>query len=353
MKRIKLAAVILSASILSLAGCTVSTSTDNPGSVTSGSANDTTTTAQSKPDESSDSANNQTGAEQSTAASDNAPQTTVGTEAPEESTPPAAAPEDIDWSAIPEIDEKDLQYVIHKAGKVNFDNIPPEERDKLEDGCVAIKKYTGDAEYIKIPQTIAGYSNIAVVDVNWGKNAKAIKFPDGISFAVYNSGCGSAANATAIFLPDTVEYIQGFSGLKSIEELTLPASLKAVGKTTFFKLDKLKTVTLGENIKEINVSAFSSCANLEAVNFPSTLANGECVIYSNAFAGCTALKSIVLPEGVKFSGRSQFKDCTALESVTLPDSLTELGEDMFSGCGNVKITYKGSVYDKNSIYEQF
>lgn len=344
--------MILSASILSLAGCAGSTSTDNPGSVTNGSANAAVTT-QSKTDETSDSVTNQTSEEQSTADSDNSSQGTEDTETPEESTPPAVAPEDIDWSAIPEIDEKDLQYVIHKAGHVNFDNIPTEERDKLEDGCVAIKKYTGDAEYIKIPQTIAGYSNIAVVDVNWGKNAKAIKFPDGISFAVYNSGCGSAANATAVFLPDTVEYIQGFSGLKSIEEFTLPASLKAVGKTTFFRLDKLRTVTLGENITEINVSAFSSCANLEVVNFPSALANGECVIYSNAFAGCTALKSIELPEGVKFSGSGQFKDCTALESVTLPDSLTELGTDMFSGCANVKITYKGNVYDENSIYEQF
>ncbi len=352
MKKIKLAAAVLSATIMSLAGCTPSTSTDNIDSLTNSPTN-TAVTTQDKPEDTSNLVNNQTSTEQSTAVSDSTPQSTASTESPGESAPPALTPEDIDWSAIPEIDEKDLQYVIHKAGQVNFDNIPMEERDKLEDGCVAIKKYTGDAECIKIPQTIAGYSNIAVVDVNWGKNVKAIKFPDGISFAVYNSGCGSAANATVISLPDTVEYIQGFSGLKSIEEFTLPASLKAVGKTTFFRLDKLKTVTLGENITEINVSAFSSCANLEAVNFPSTLANGECIIYSNAFAGCTALKSIVLPEGVKFSGSGQFKDCTALESITLPDSLTELGKDMFSGCGNVKIIYNGSVYDENSIYAQF
>lgn len=285
-------AVVLSA-VLSLTGCSGngSESSNIPASVANSSAS-TSSTAEgassvtdSKPEESS---------------AVSTPTESSDTSKPQEST---SAASDIDWSTIPEIDEKDIQYTIHKAGKVNFDNVPKEEREKLKDGCVAIKKYTGDAEYIKIPQTIAGMSNIAVVGVDWGKNAKAIKFPDGISFSVYNAGTGTAPNATSISLPDTVEYIQGFSGLKAIEEITLPKDLKTVGKTTFFRLENLKKVTFGEKVEVINVSAFSGCSGLE--------------------------------------------------KITLPDSVSSIGSAAFNGCTNVEISFKGKTYDEKNVEELY
>lgn len=173
----------------------------------------------------------------------------------------------------------------------------------MANGYVVIKRYKGDAEYIKIPQTIAGQSNIAVVGVDWGDNAKAIKFPDGISFSVYNAGTGKAPNATVISLPDTVEYIQGFSGLSSVEEIALPKNLKTIGKTTFFRLEKLKSVTFGDKVESIGVSAFSGCSGLE--------------------------------------------------KITLPDSVSTIGSAAFNGCANVEISFKGKTYDENNVNELY
>lgn len=295
---------------VSLAGCSGKNETSEPASLASNPANGTNSTyaanstpastpASSAPESTAASSAPESSAASSTIVS--APESSALESVPESK--PSVSAKDIDWSAVPEIDEKDIQYTIHKAGKVNFDNVPKEEREKLKDGCVVIKRYSGDAEYIKIPQTIAGISNIAVVGVDWGKNAKAIKFPDGISFSVYNAGTGTAPNVTSISLPDTVEYIQGFSGLKAIEEITLPKDLKTVGKTTFFRLEKLKKVTFGEKVEVINVSAFSGCSGLE--------------------------------------------------KITLPDSVSSIGSAAFKDCTNVEISFKGKTYDEKNVEELY
>lgn len=352
----------MSAAVLSLAGCgkketsaptnALTSKTDNTSSKSSTTSIVGGTSSAASSSIVADSISS-SAAESTSSVPESKPEESSVVSTPTESTPEESLPVQVDWSTVPEITEDDIEYSIQKAGQVNFDNVPKGEREKLKDGCVVIKKYNGDAEYINIPQTIAGQSNIAIVGVDWGKNAKAIKYPEGITFCVYNSGSGSASNVTSVSLPDTVEYIQNFSGLSSLAEITLPKNLKTVGKTTFFRRDKLKSVTFGDKIETINVSAFNSCKGLETVNFPSKFASGECVIGVNAFEGCTSLKSIELPEGIKFSGNGQFKNCTAFESITLPDTVTELGKDTFSGCGNIKINCKGKTYNEENVEQLY
>lgn len=69
--------------------------------------------------------------------------------------------------------------------------------------------------------------------------------------------------------------------------------------------------------------AFENCKMLEEVVFPSTedlYENGVGFeIGGNAFMGCTALKSVEIPEAVSTIGRGAFYHCHALESVVLPD----------------------------------
>lgn len=307
-------AVVLSA-VLSLTGCggNGSESANVPASV----ANSTTSTSSnvngassnangisSKTDSTSSKTNDTSSkADVTSSKTDDTSSAPSSSTSTAESKPAETAPVQVDWSTVPEIAESDIEYSVTKAGQGNFDNVPKEEREKMMNGYVVIKKYKGNAEYIKIPQTIAGQSHIAIVGVDWGENAKAIKYPDGISFSVYNSGTGKAPNATVISLPDTVEYIQGFSGLSSVEEITLPKNLKTIGKTTFFRLEKLKKVTFGEKVESIGVSAFSGCSGLE--------------------------------------------------KITLPDSVSTVGSAAFNGCANVEISFKGKTYDENNVKELY
>ena len=65
-------------------------------------------------------------------------------------------------------------------------------------------------------------------------------------------------------------------------------------------------------------------------------------IGGRGFAGCTSLKSIVLPKTLRYLGAESFKGCTALESVTFEDGINffydgayRFGTNVFEGCINL------------------
>ena len=63
-----------------------------------------------------------------------------------------------------------------------------------------------------------------------------------------------------------------------------------------------------------------------------TLDEGITGIQEDAFAGCTALKSVTLSKKLRYIGDRAFAGCTELCWVTLPASLVGIGEEAFSGC---------------------
>ena len=59
-------------------------------------------------------------------------------------------------------------------------------------------------------------------------------------------------------------------------------------------------------------------------------------IGDKAFADCTSLKSITIPESVTKIGNSAFKGCKSLKSIIIPDSVTEIDSLAFLGCSSLK-----------------
>lgn len=51
-----------------------------------------------------------------------------------------------------------------------------------------------------------------------------------------------------------------------------------------------------------------------------------------AFASCTSLTSITIPNSVTTIGDAAFFGCTSLKSITIPNSVTEMGDRVFYGC---------------------
>ena len=77
-------------------------------------------------------------------------------------------------------------------------------------------------------------------------------------------------------------------------------------------------------------SAFYKCTSLVSVTLPDTLKT----IGKQAFSGCTSLVSINIPNSVTEIGISTFANCSALASVTLPDSLTRINTAIFYKCSS-------------------
>ena len=62
-------------------------------------------------------------------------------------------------------------------------------------------------------------------------------------------------------------------------------------------------------------------------------------IGSSAFAYCSSLTSITIPDSVTSIGRIAFYECTLLKSVTIPDSVTSIGTEAFYSCTSLKEVY--------------
>ncbi len=96
----------------------------------------------------------------------------------------------------------------------------------------------------------------------------------------------------------------------------------------FLGCTNLKKVKLPKGLKKIGFQTFSECSALEEINLPSSLED----IGSNAFAYCSSLQNLKFPARLKHIGHNAFSFCDSLTEVFLPDSLEEIESYAFSDC---------------------
>jgi glucan-binding YG repeat protein len=89
----------------------------------------------------------------------------------------------------------------------------------------------------------------------------------------------------------------------------------------------IKKVVVGEGVTSISGNAFNLCASLSSVSLPSSLTS----IGISAFSCCTSLTSITIPSHVTTIREYAFVT-TGLTSVTIPASVTTIGERVFENC---------------------
>ena len=105
--------------------------------------------------------------------------------------------------------------------------------------------------------------------------------------------------------------------------------------------DSILAIEIGKDVNCIGMYAFSGLTHVKTVTFAEESACSTVMDY--AFSGCTALESMILPEGTLVIGEAAFSGCTALTEVTIPASVTSIGmrvidenqEDLisvFDGC---------------------
>ncbi len=127
------------------------------------------------------------------------------------------------------------------------------------------------------------------------------------------------------------------------EEIVLPKTIGTHTLTTigrgspaFSDCSSLKSVTIPETVKYISYGAFSQCGSLVELkvdeNNETFHSDGNCIIETatnTLVAGCAGS---VIPDYVTAIGSSAFLRCTSLTSITIPDSVTEIEDGAFNGC---------------------
>lgn len=218
------------------------------------------------------------------------------------------------------------------SSEVKLPTTPNAEEDFIvkltEDGTGAIvTEYRGKSGAVYIPATIQGFpvKEVEFDMYNGNKNITAIVVSDGCT--AFNPS--NYDSIKYISLPDSVTMCNLLS--TSVTEFEVPAGVKAVygmpdtlEKISFrgtpekigseaFKGTKIKTITLPDSIKSIDLSAFS-CYALESINFPASLKS----LGAYAFYGCKNLKEIIIPDSltsVRF-GSDVFQGCSSLPLAT-------------------------------------
>ncbi len=116
--------------------------------------------------------------------------------------------------------------------------------------------------------------------------------------------------------------------LDQIKTIVLPEGLTKIGANAFAKCTALTSVTIPDSVQMINRYAFRECPALKTVD----LGSGTTEIGLRAFYHCTGLTSITIPGNVETVGDDAFANCTALTSATVKSGVKQLGNRVFQGC---------------------
>ncbi len=229
-----------------------------------------------------------------------------------------------------------------------------------------------------------------------------IAFGQGSALTEIDANAFTGTGITALTLPDGVSYIgdRAFANNLRLTEANI-SSVKRMGEGAFMNCPKLATVTfgadatttgnytfwafdistgsqtassltyveLGDKINEIGAGAFAYCtslvqidlknateigseafygcsslktvAGIENVKVFGTAANGASEITGNSFTGCTSLTSLDLFAAEKIYYRS-FSYCEKLSSLKLGSNLEGIGDEAFAGSALRTVTIPAS-----------
>jgi hypothetical protein len=113
----------------------------------------------------------------------------------------------------------------------------------------------------------------------------------------------------------------------------------SIGDYAFAECSSLTSIAIPQGVANIGGCAFGWCSSLTNITLPESLIK----IGDEAFWACDSLTSITIPEGVECIGNQAFYFCTSLTNITLPESLTSIGGDAFYMCSSLqKVTCKSS-----------
>lgn len=112
--------------------------------------------------------------------------------------------------------------------------------------------------------------------------------------------------------------------------VSIPGSIKIIGAEAFAGNTSLTSITIGENVTEIQYGAFKDCTNLTAITLKDKLVT---------------------------IGNAAFSNNTSLKKITLPKNLENLGSGVFAGCDKLSniIVEKDNpyfIFEKNGLYDK-
>lgn len=247
------------------------------------------------------------------------------------------------WSAVLkyEYDKSTGGYAVSKGdGIVSVTEVEiPQKYDNGVNGelyVTVVRGFSSTANLIRItiPDTV---KSIETTAFNYCYNLREINVTrvEGNNTAVYTSHDGAVIYYTA---PESGEHIGS----------TIDETEYGEYQLYLFPRGKGGTYIIPDYVTDIRGNVCQSNTLLESI----TISKNVRYISSNAFNGCTALKTVIFvsntEEGSELTiDANAFQKCTLLASVTLPAQLSSFDSAAFSGCtslADINIDPQNPVY---------
>ena len=139
-------------------------------------------------------------------------------------------------------------------------------------------------------------------------------------------------------LPSGDETIKGIID-RSITKCNIPQGTTSIGNYAFAECTALTSVTIPDSVTTISKLAFST-TGLTDIVIPDSVTT----INDLAFYNCSGLTSVTIGNGVTTISDEAFTNCTSLTSVTIGNGVTRIGRRVFSNCSKLTtITIKATT----------
>ena len=188
---------------------------------------------------------------------------------------------------------------------------------------------------------------------------KITQIPDGPGDT---NGCFSKCTSlTDVVLPDTLTSIgsYAFDGDINLVNINIPDNVTEIRRRAFYKVPA--DLQLPKSITTIRTIAFAYCSGITSeINLPNLLTLEQSAFYGSsiekikdlgkitiingannngAFAQCTSLKEVILPNTLQTIGEQAFLNCTGINTtIAFPESLRTISASAFSECYSANFT---------------
>ena len=156
-----------------------------------------------------------------------------------------------------------------------------------ENTGVRIRRYTGSATNVVIPAYIESLPVKVIGREAFLNNTRIanVVIPEGVD-SIEGRAFDGASNLRSISIPNSVTFIgQGAFRGTGFTSFTWPAQVTTINQNMFFGARNLRTVTLPSTITRIYTDAFANCTSLTTVNIPDSLTSIDFHPVLSTFSG--------------------------------------------------------------------